>query len=286
MISFPKKAIEQWYTRIKTKIMKKNTTVIQATIGIVLIGSIVLGAKAYYQQDQQKAKPTLEVTYADPNYNITVEEVELTRDIYDKSDKPVSPFEKKRDLIKKQQNGGTKETNNISLHEVVLTPDQEEQYYGKYPEFQGWNAAYSATQLYLYPDPWGYHSGWDMLVSDDSGEVTRTVVSISIGALTKVSPVQDNLAILDAPIGYKMEHPNITLQLMKVANFNTVDGRRVAKLRKETDGAVKLQYIIDQPADSIYVTIIDVNPINLDVAEKNEQTLDQIVRSFTYIPEK
>lgn len=266
--------------------MKSNISVIGSAIGIVLIGSIALGAKAYYQQDQQKAKPTLEVTYSDPKYNITVEEVDLTRDIYDKSDKPVSPFEKKRDWIKKQQNGDTKENTNISLNEVVLTPDQEEQYYGQYPEFKGWHAAKIGSELYRYPDPWGYHSGWDMLVSDDSGEATRTVVSLIIGPLPKVSEVRDYEAILNAPIGFHIKHTNVTLQLIKIAEFKTIDNRRVTKLQKNTDGVVKTEYIIDRPEDAESVTKVETNPTNYEVMQRDEAALDQIVRSFTYIPEK
>ncbi|MEZ4621164.1 MAG: hypothetical protein R2867_37465 [Caldilineaceae bacterium] len=248
--------------------MKKNNSIPQAIFGIVLLAAGLMLAQRYVNSKiMETGSNNSEVTTYEEN----------------NTDQSEIPF-KRAALVKTEQNGDTTETTTISRREVELTPEQEQQYYGGHPEYKGWNAAYSAGELYRYPDPWGYHTFWDMLLSDDSGETTRTVASLSIRPLSKLSDVRDNMEILDAKIGYQLKHVNPTLQLIKVAEFETVDGRRVSKLEKETDGVVKVEYVVEQPEDSEYVTRIEGNPMNADVAEANEATLDQVVRSFTYIP--
>ncbi len=248
--------------------MKKNNSIPQAIFGIVLLAAVFMWAKWYVNSKI--------VERSSNNSAVTKLEDENT-------DQSEIPF-KRTALVKTEQNGDTTETTTISRREVELTPEQEQQYYGNYPEYKGWNAAYSAGELYRYPDPWGYHTFWDMLLSDDTGDTTRTVVSLSIRPVSAKIENLDNRKILDVEIGYVV--PSLNQKLVKVAEFKTIDGRKVAKLQQVADstGIVTVEYFIDRPSDPETLTHIYGNPMNPDVAEENEATLDQVVHSFTYIP--
>ncbi|MEZ4678226.1 MAG: hypothetical protein R2932_28825 [Caldilineaceae bacterium] len=173
--------------------MKMKLSLTQGTLGIVLLASVLMWGRWYVQSEIQPSSSI------DSTIKVSTTSLENT------TEELHSPFKQKA-LVKTEQNGYTTETTTISRREVELTPEQEQQYYSDYPEYKGWNAAYAYDELYRDPDPWGYHTFWDMLLSNDSGDATRTVVSLNIGPLSKISEVADNNAILNAPIGYKLDH--------------------------------------------------------------------------------
>lgn len=253
---------------------KSSFLITKEVIAIVLLTVVLVGAYSYFS-NRAVSQPSSDSVQPEQSewQSLPVEE---------ESNEPRSPFKQKA-LVKTTQNGNTTETTTISKREVELTEEDEQKYYGNHPEYKGWNAAYSAQELYRYPEEWGYHSFWDMLLSDDSGETSRTVVSLSITSYKAKRENYDDRKILDAEIGYLV--PSLNERLVKVAEFETIDSRKIAKLKEVNEGnIVTIKYFIERPQDPERVTVIYANPMIPDVTEANEPTLDDVVRSFMYIP--